>query len=44
MGIESKNNIKGSIPRDFRLSKLCRGVQLYPNGNTGLTTILWILE
>ena len=28
MGIKSRNNPKGSVPRDFRLSKLCRGVPL----------------
>jgi len=28
MGIKSKNNDKGSVSRDFRLSKLYRGVQL----------------
>ena len=28
-----------SVPRDSRLSRLYRGVQLYPHGRTGLTTI-----
>jgi hypothetical protein len=39
MGIESRNNQRVSVLRDFRLSTLCRGVQLYPHGRTGLTTI-----
>ena len=39
MGIEIRNNQKVFVPRDFRLSTLCKGVQLYPHGRIGLTTI-----
>ena len=38
-GYRKKEQPNSSVPRDSRLSRLCRGVQLYPHGRTGLTTI-----
>ena len=38
-GYRKKEQLNSSILRDSRLSRLCRGVQLYPHGRTGLTTI-----
>jgi hypothetical protein len=38
-GYRKKEQPNSSVLRDSRLSWLCRGIQLYPNGRTGLTTI-----
>ena len=38
-GYRKKEQPNSSVPRDSRLSRLCRGVQLYPHGRMGLTTI-----
>ena len=42
-GYRKKKQPNSSVPKDFRLSRLCRGVQLYPHGNMGLTSIFRIL-
>jgi hypothetical protein len=38
-GYRKKEQPHSSIPRDSRISRLCRGVQLYPHGRSRLTTI-----
>ena len=38
-GYRKKEQPNSSVPRDSRLSRLCRGVQLYPHGETGWTSI-----
>ena len=38
-GYRKQEQPNDSVPRDFRLSKLYRGVQLYAHGRKGLTTI-----
>ena len=34
-----KEQLNSFVSKDFRLSRLYRGVQLYPHGRMGLTTI-----
>ena len=38
-GYRKKKQPNSSIPKDSRLSRLCRGVQLYPHGEMGWTSI-----
>ena len=38
-GYRKKEQPNDSVLRDFRLSRLYRGVQLYPHGRTRLTNI-----
>ena len=38
-GYRKKEQPNSSVPKDSRLSRLCRGAQLYPHGETGLTSI-----
>ena len=38
-GYRKKEQPNSSVPKDSRLSRLCRGVQLYPHGRTRLTSI-----
>jgi hypothetical protein len=38
-GYRKKEQSNSSVSRDSRLLRLCRGVQLYSHGRTGLTTI-----
>ena len=38
-GYRKKEQPNNSVPKDSRLSSLCRGVQLYPHGRMRLTTI-----
>jgi hypothetical protein len=38
-GYRKKEQPSSSIPKNSRLSRLCRGVQLYPHGEMGWTSI-----
>ena len=38
-GYRKKEQPNNSVPKDYRLLRLYRGVQLYPHGRTRLTTI-----
>jgi hypothetical protein len=38
-GYRKKEQPNSSVPKDSRLSRLYKGVQLYPHGETGLTSI-----
>ena len=43
-GYRKKEQPNSSIPRDSNPSRLCRGVQLYPHGEMGWTSISHVLE